>query len=251
VAEQRFMGELPAGKNDQRVWVTAEGGAARITARAGKGGVPLRGSHRLRVLEPLAGMADSLAVHVNHASGATSWALNFADQRLWLVLNAEPWRGFSGDGGLLSQMANSDKAGKAAVAAQLNWQDAIEPETLARVTDLSPEAIAVALAELASGGRLGFDLERGAFFHRELPFDMSQVEALNPRLKSAAALFEQGAVEWMGDTAQVVSQDVVHTVTQNGHGWRCTCPWFAKHEMRRGPCKHILAAEMALDHQND
>jgi hypothetical protein len=249
VAAQRFLRGLPRGKNDQLLWVSAVGPSARVAARENKGAIPLRGSHRLRVFEPLAGLAESLDVHVNRATGATSWALNFGAQRLWLVLNAEPWRGFSGDGGLLSQLASSDKSGVAAVTAQLNWQDRIDPEALASVTDLTQETIAVALAELAAGGRVGFDLERAAYFHRELPFDMRRVEGLNPRLKSAAALFETGAVRWAGDAAEVVSSDVIHAVTQEKDGWRCTCPWFAKNGGQRGPCKHMLAVEMDIDRQ--
>lgn len=247
IGAQRFLRGLPRGKNDQLAWVAAAGPNARVTAREASRAVPLRGSHRLRVLEPLAGLADSLDVHLNKATGATSWALNFGSQRLWLVLNAEPWRGFSGDGGLLSRMARSGNAGLAAIRAQLNWQDSIDPTELAEKTELSQEAIETALAELAAGGRVGFDLQRSAYFHRELPFDMSRVEGMNPRLKSAKALLDAGAVRWLGDVAEVVSTDVTHKVTQDETGWRCTCPWFAKNGRLRGPCKHILAVEMDLD----
>ena len=27
---------------------------------------------------------------------------------------------------------------------------------------------------------------------------------------------------------------------------RCTCPWWGKHRGTRGPCKHVLAARMAV-----
>ncbi|MDA8586489.1 SWIM zinc finger domain-containing protein [Rhodobacteraceae bacterium] len=251
IGAQRFLRGLPRAKHDQMVWVSATGSMARVTARESKGSVPLRGSHRLRVFESLAGLADGLDVHVNRSTGVTSWALNFGTQRLWLVLNAEPWRGFSGDGGLLSQMTCSDKSGVAAITAQLNWQDQIDAEALALATDLAPKTVEVALAGLAAGGQLGFDLERAAYFHRELPFDMSRVEGLNPRLKSAQALFDKGAVRWVGDEAEVVSSDVTHTVTQGETSWRCTCPWFAKNGDQRGPCKHMLAVEIDLDRQND
>lgn len=251
VSAQRFLRALPRGKNDQLIWVAAAGSVARLSARETKGAVPLRGSHRLRVLEPLAGLADSLEVHVNRATGATSWALGLGAQRLSLVLNAEPWRGFSGDGGLLSRMAKSDMSGVAAVTAQLNWQDWIDPSEMAMATGLAPEVVDVALAELAAGGRLGFDLQQAGYFHRELPFDMSRIEGLNPRLKSAKALFDKGAVRWAGDLAEVVSSDVTHRVSQGEDGWRCTCPWYAKNARQRGPCKHVLAVEMDLDQRND
>ncbi|MGH1414591.1 MAG: SWIM zinc finger family protein [Pelagimonas sp.] len=251
IAAQRFLRGLPRGKNDQRIWVGANGPMARVTAREAPGAVPLRGCHRLRVFEPLAALADSLDVQFNPATGATSWALNFGTQRVWLVLNAEPWRGFSGDGGLLSRMANSDDTGLAAVTAQLSWQDSIDAEAISKTTDLSIEVVDVALAKLAAGGRLGFDLAQRAYFHRNLPFDMSKTEGLNPRLKSAKKLVDAGAVRWSDDVADVSSDDVIHKVELVENDWRCTCPWFAKNGNQRGPCKHILAAEMEMNRQND
>lgn len=251
VAAQRFLRGLPRGKNDQLVWLTAAGPTVRQSARESAGAVPLRGNHRLRVFEQLAALAESLDVHVNRATGATSWALNFGGQRLWLVLNVEPWRGFSGDGGLLSRMASDDQSGATALRAQLNWQDRIDPGALAATTGLTPETVDVALAKLAAGGRLGFDLRHAAYFHRDLPFDMSRVEGMNPRLKAARGLLDAGAVRWSGEDADVVSKDVRHRVNRGDEGWRCTCPWYAKNGGQRGPCKHILAAEMDLDRQND
>ena len=251
IGAQRFLRGLPRGKNDQRSWVAANGPIARVTARETRGAVPLRGGHRLRVFEPLVALADSLDVQHNPATDATSWALNFGTQRLWLVLNAEPWRGFSGDGGLLSRMASSDDTGMAAVVAQLNWQDSIEPEAISKTTDLSIEVVDVALAKLAAGGRLGFDLKQQAYFHRDLPFDMRQIDGLNPRLKSAKSLSKAGAVSWADNVAEVPSDNVIHKVSLDQNCWRCTCPWFAKNGIQRGPCKHILAAEMELERQND
>jgi len=32
-------------------------------------------------------------------------------------------------------------------------------------------------------------------------------------------------------------------------GARCTCPWFAKHRGARGPCKHVLAAQLVLERE--
>ncbi len=28
---------------------------------------------------------------------------------------------------------------------------------------------------------------------------------------------------------------------------KCTCPWYNKHGMERGPCKHVLAAQIVLE----
>jgi hypothetical protein len=249
IPAQRFLRSLPRGKNDQQVWISVFGSTPRIGTRESKGAVPLRGSHRLRIFEPLVNLADSLGVHINPTTGATSWALDFGSQRLWLVLNAEPWRGFSGDGGLLERLATADETGIATVTAELNWQDRVDPVELSTRTGLAPDTVKAALSRLAATGRVGYDLERAGFFHRDLPFDLSDVQRLNPRLKSAMALCEAGAVRRNGSGADVVTEDVTHRVNlaEGDGGWRCTCPWFAKNGTQRGPCKHILATELDLE----
>ncbi|MEO1678566.1 MAG: SWIM zinc finger family protein [Pseudomonadota bacterium] len=244
---QRFLRALPRGKTDHLQWVSVAGGTARLSARETKGAVPLRGSHRLKVLESMVARARALEVFRNPHTAATAWVLDFKTQRFSLVLNVEPWRGFSGDGGVLSRVATSDGTAAATLRAWLNWQDRIDASGLAASTGLPRDAIDGALAELAATGLVGFDLAQGGYFHRVLPFDADQIAALNPRLEAARALVAAGAVTRSGSDAQVVSGDVVHRVSPDGDGWRCTCPWFAKTAGQRGPCKHILAVEMFLE----
>ena len=247
VAMQRLLRALPRGKTDHLQYLTVAGGQARLALRETPGAVPLRGGHRLRVLDTMATLCEGAEVWVNRATGASAWALDLPGQRFWLVLNAEPWRGFSGDGGLLSRIATSDGSAAAAVRAQLNWQDRIEVEGLCAATGLDPHTVEGALAELAATGLVGYDLARGGYFHRVLPFDMERIGALNPRLVAARKLLDAGAVTLDNRGGQVRSGEVVHRVVQEEDGWRCTCPWFARNGTQRGPCKHALAVEMALD----
>ncbi len=88
----------------------------------------------------------------------------------------------------------------------------------------------------------------GSYFHRVLPFDLDRVRSLNPRLKAADKLVVSGAVRLVDESAaEVASDGVTHHVQRDGDEWRCTCPWYAKNEQQRGPCKHVLAVEMYLD----
>ncbi|WP_421979791.1 SWIM zinc finger family protein [Roseibium sp.] len=247
VAAQRFLRALPRGKDDSVQWVSASGGVARLSSRLVEGAVMLRGGHRLRILETMISRSNGLEVFSAPATGASAWSLDFGSQRFWLVLNAEPWRGFSGDGGTLSGLAASSVNAVAAVRAQLNWQDRIDIATLASATGLDADTVESALAELAARGLVGFDLGQGGYFHRVLPFDLAPLDELNPRLKAAQALCDTGAVTLGQSAASVMSRDVVHTVERDGDGWRCTCAWFAKHGRQRGPCKHVLAVEMQLE----
>ncbi|MEM9247944.1 MAG: SWIM zinc finger family protein [Pseudomonadota bacterium] len=245
---QRFLRALPRGASDHAQWVAlAPGGAARLSTRPATGAVPLRGGHRLRVLEPMVARAEALEVHHDPGTQATAWSLVFGAQRFTLVLNAEPWRGFSGDGGLLSNLATSDGAATATVRAWLNWQERIDPEGLCGATALEPGEVQSALAELAALGLVGYDLGQGGYFHRVLPFDAEQIAALNPRLDAARALVAAGKVTLDGTEATVESDDVVHRVRPAGDGWSCTCPWYAKTAGGRGSCKHILAVEITLE----
>jgi uncharacterized Zn finger protein len=47
--------------------------------------------------------------------------------------------------------------------------------------------------------------------------------------------------------AEVPGSDVTHRVRLAEQGDRCTCPWHAKHQGTRGPCKHILAVQIVSE----
>ena len=42
---------------------------------------------------------------------------------------------------------------------------------------------------------------------------------------------------------------VSHRVRLGPDGARCTCPWFARHQGQRGPCKHVLAVQLVMEAQ--
>lgn len=248
LATLRLLRDLPRSKDDRQLWVSLSGQFARLAATPGHGAVPLKGAHRLALLQPLCVFATGMDVYCNSALGSSAWILNLPGQRLAIILNAQPWRGFSGDGRLLSSLASGSERNDALLRAQLSWQTALDEESLARSTGLSPEETRHGLARLAACGLLGYDLARNRWFHRVLPFDLSRLEQLNPRLRAAAALVANSAVSLGpdGSTGRVSGPGVVHSVKAGDGEYRCTCPWFAKNGTVRGPCKHVLAFEMAL-----
>jgi len=73
---------------------------------------------------------------------------------------------------------------------------------------------------------------------------------MQPRLLSARKLVEARAVRTVpGDRTgqgvfEVKGSDTLHRVRLTGDGARCTCPWFSTNQGQRGPCKHILAAQI-------
>jgi hypothetical protein len=100
-------------------------------------------------------------------------------------------------------------------------------------------------------GLLGYDLDENHFFYRRLPYKLGRILSLNPRLKEAEKLLEEGKVEILSRTdtrveACVEGSGVKHVVLLEGEKERCTCTWYSKHQGERGVCKHILAVKKKL-----
>ena len=257
----RFLRALPRhGRASDATWVVASGRGARLSARGRGDAVRVAGIQRLRTLEPLLPLAGGLDVHVDPVTGASAWRLEAGEGvGLTLALSPETWRGFSGEGQALEDLAGGAE-GLARVRAALRWQAELSPAALAAESGLDAEAVDGALAWLATRGLVGWDVGRGAWFHRVLPFDLdaavARIEAQHPRLAGARRLLERpGAVTLLPATApdtveaRVAGTGVTHVVHLRGDEARCTCPWYARHRDTRGPCKHILAAQLAWDEQ--
>ena len=201
-----------------------------------------------RLLYALA-LARSLSVYEDDAHQASAWVVDFGEARLTLALSAEVWRGFSGEGQALWALMQADDgevgATLARVRAQLQWQAALDAPVLARELGTDAKVVEDVLRVLGASGLAGFDVFAGSYFHRVLPFDLSMAEDLHPRLVDARQLIGAGAVKVVRANpfeADVASGDSAHRVRDIDGELRCTCPWFAKHQGERGPCKHVLAA---------
>ncbi len=203
-------------------WVVPAGRGLRLSQSKAPGSLRLGGVGRLRVLEALARHARSLRVYADEASGASAWELVLDEARFHLVLSPEASRGFSGEGQVLSSLAGERWADVLPrVHASLRWEATIDPEALASRFWLERDEIRAALAALGSRGLVGFDLAEGAYFHRELPFDLGQVEALHPRLKDARKLVAGGGIRFVHrDEARVEAYvpgtEVEHRVSIDG-----------------------------------
>ena len=249
---RRFLRSLPSGQGPKHTcYVAAVGRALRLSTRSSPGSVPVAGTNRIRVLEPLLRSTRSLRIWADDAVGTSAWEVMFPTGRFFLMISPDLYRGFSGEGQVLQKLAAGRwKAALSAVRSQLAWQDQIDGEAIARRTGLEMEEVDAALAALGSRGLAGFDVSSGGYFHRELPFELDQIETLQPRLRGARRLLDEQRVrliEQLSNGAADVAvggTDVTHHVRLRPDGDRCTCPWFSKHQGQRGPCKHILAARM-------
>ncbi|MDA0174453.1 SWIM zinc finger domain-containing protein [Solirubrobacter taibaiensis] len=195
----------------------------RWSVAGGAGAVAVRDPERLRLLEPLARFGTSLRVWGGR-TGVSAFTLTLGTAGTFtLVLSPAKSRGFSGEGGTLEPLAAEALQPAADSAAlDLAWQPKLTGD-------------AAVLDVLAARGRAGFDLDAGAYFHRDLPYDLEQVETLHPRLLAARKLVPE--VRWEGDHAWVGQYRVTPPA--------CTCEWWGRYRGERGPCKHVLAAELA------
>lgn len=253
-AALRFLRSLP--KDARRpLWAApVAGGAFALTTAARPGSACVAGPHRLAELHPLLRFARRLRVYgppaePGQTEAASAWELDLGAARFTLTLSPEKFRGFSGEGALLGLLADEEVAADAALVARaLGWGAAIDPGALAASTGLDPARVPDALGYLAASGRVGYDLAEESYFRRELPFGAA-LDAMHPRLASARELVASGAVIAFPDGAIVRSGDVEHRVLLSsapaGTDDQCTCPWWGKHQGRRGPCKHVLAARIA------
>jgi hypothetical protein len=252
---RRFLRNLPAGQGPKHTcYVSAVGRALRLTTLPSAASIPITGTNRIRVLEPLMRSARSLRIWSDDTAGTSAWEVLFSTGRFFLMVSPDLYRGFSGEGQILQKLATGPwKAALQAVHSRLSWQDLINSHHIARQTGLSLEEVEAALGVLSTRGMVGFDVNSGQYFHRVLPFDLGQIETLQPRLQGARNLLKEKRVELLeqhpdgcADMA-VGGTNVTHHVRLRPDGDRCTCHWFNKHQGQRGPCKHILAARMLID----
>lgn len=246
----RFLAGLPrVSPPGPSVHVIPLAGGWRTTSRALAGSFPLIGVSRLRGSERVLRHASRLTVHAG-PNGTTAWVFDLPGSRFTLAISPDPFRGFSGEGTLLTQLSRGDaEAHGRAVLGELGWGPTVDAGAIAAATGLDDASVAAGLAWVAASGRLGYDLTDAAWFHRELPVDSATVLRRNPRLASARKLVADGSVHpGSGGPSWRVrgSRGWVYDVTPGDDGLRCTCTWQREHGTGRGPCKHVLAVLISL-----
>lgn len=251
----RFVRTLPKTVTPKLPsYAVSAGQSIRLSHRSQKGAVPILGTHRVKVIEPLLARAQNMRIWCDEDSGASAWEVRYAIGSFFLMISPEVFRGFSGEGQILAALARPPEDGVIAkVRAGLKWQSQVDAELLAQDLALGRPDVEAALAVLGSRGLAGFDAGTQRYFHRELPFDLDRVEEMQPRLGNARKLVSNGLIRPLpgadqdAATFEVQGTGTMHRVRIAGDHQSCTCPWFSKYQGRRGPCKHILAASLVMD----
>lgn len=244
---------LPSGKPKTDYYLTVRGNKPAFSAIKTSHSICIGGIHRLKLIEPLIALADELKVFASPDMQSTTWQLYFGHLRFSLTLSRDAWRGFSGEGAALESLIEEVPD---------NWIDAFDKYSYANQT-FNPALVAIEegidikqtdniTAKLSAIGLLGFDLDENLFFYRRLPFKLSRIMSLNPRLKDAEKLLAENKVDIISAAAgrieaRVAGTGVNHTVVLENENERCTCTWFSRHQGERGLCKHILAVKKKLN----
>lgn len=249
IQTQLLFRGIPKGQVKNDYYLIVRNNMPVFSSVKSQSGICIGGLHRLRLLEPLLPYIDTLQVFPHPDMLSTTWQLYFGNIRFSFSLSRECWRGFSGEGAALESLLEevSDEWVEA-VDKYAYANQAFNPTLFAVKENLSFSDADVLTARLAAMGLLGFDLDDNQFFYRRLPFKLSRIMSLNPRMKGAEKLIEEGKVEIIANTssrveARVAGSGVRHTVILDDKNERCTCEWFSKYQGERGPCKHVLAVK--------
>jgi hypothetical protein len=248
----QLFGTLPTGKPKTDYYLTVRGGKPAFSPVPSAAGVCIGGVHRLRLLEPLLPHLDELRVFAHPTAQSTTWQLYFGDVRFSLSLSRDAWRGFSGEGAALESLIEDVPDGWVDLVDKYGYANqAFNPTLLAIHEGIDLQKVANLTGRLSAMGLLGYDLDENAFFYRRLPFKLSRILSLNPRLKDAEKLLEARKVDITLRTgtrveATVAGDGVHHTVLLDGDTEKCTCTWYSRHQGERGPCKHLLATKKML-----
>lgn len=254
--QQLFRG-MPKGVVKSDYYLIVRGNKPMFSPVKSVDAVCIGGLHRLRLLEPLLPYIDSMQVFPHPTMQSTTWQLYMGNIRFSFSLSRESWRGFSGEGAVLNSLTTEvsdewiDALDKYAYANQ-----SFNATTLVIEEHLSLRKTDHLTGRLAAMGLLGYDLDENEFFYRRLPFKLSRILGLNPRMKNAEKLIEDGKVEILNNTkerteARVQGTGVHHTVILEEDKERCTCEWFSKYQGERGPCKHVLAVKKIVNLVHD
>jgi len=145
VEARRFLRGLPrsTGSRTATFWAVPAGNGLRLTSRPGPGAVCLAGPERLQVLEPMLRFARSMRAYSAPGDSTSTarpgiWELELEDARLVVTLSPDVSRGFSGEGGVLRDLADEASADDAdAVSVLLAFQTRIDVAAVARQAGIS------------------------------------------------------------------------------------------------------------------
>ncbi len=237
-------------------------------SKPGDGGaveVRLWGRRRLHILERLLPRATKVRVFLLGTGLPSFWVVDLGHMSFTLGLSGWTLNNWSDAGNfdLMAAREEVDDATRARVFDELGKTWLATPDELAARTGLATPIVASALAGWVQAGRAIFDLDKGVYRKRELtrdPLPMDKLRFSNERETAAAKILQRGAVAVdkaesvdgglrlegrVKDDTKLFAPQLVFDSEQRQVGGECTCDWFIRNRLHRGPCQHMLALRAA------
>jgi hypothetical protein len=244
---------LPKGITKGDFFITKRAGKFMFSTLSTADSVRIGGIQRLRLLENILAIVDKVYVYQSSDRETCALVCEFGKMQLLMAFSPDAYRGFSGEGKALENMAQDLPIEWIyGLNSLLKANELFSPTMISIENDIDFGTMDNLTSGLSSMGLLGFDLTKNAHFYRRLPFKTERILSLNPRLKNAKKLIDNADVEIVDKKmnyieAKVKGSDVFHKVIIDGDSQRCTCNWFTTYQGKRGICKHILAVKMTAD----
>lgn len=241
---------IPNSKEKQDYYLTKRGAKYILSPLKKEESICIGGIHRLKLISSIIPLIEKLSFYRHPLEHCCSMVLSFNHIQFTFVLSRNHWRGFSGEGALLDSLIEDLPEDLLTVFDNYSFSNqAFGNLNVCLDNNLNFSNVKKLTAGLGAMGLLGYDLEQNHFFYRRLPFKLSRILSLNPRLKGAEKLIKEKKIELLknenGEIEAMVegSQGYSHFVKLDSKSEKCTCLWYSKNQGERGPCKHILATK--------
>ncbi|HEY5951147.1 MAG TPA: hypothetical protein VIV40_36900, partial [Kofleriaceae bacterium] len=223
------------------------------------------GRRRLFILERLLPRAKRVRVFLLGTGLPTFWVVDLGELSFTLGLSGWTQNNWSeaGNFDLMAAREEVDNITQQRVFAELGKVWLATPEQLAATTGLAVPTVASALAGWVQAGRAIFDLDRGVYRKRELtrePLPIEKLRFANAREEAAAQMLHRAKIAVdkadTGDGGLALAGRIHDYTKLYGvemtfdadrrlvHG-SCSCDFFVRNKLHRGPCEHMLALRAA------
>lgn len=222
------------------------------------------GRRRLLILERLISVAKRFTVHLLGTGLPSFYVADLGDMNFTLGLSgwtANDWSR-AGNFDLMAPRSETDEMSKQMIfnALQETWQEPLD--SLSRRIGFDRKLVAGALSAYTQAGRMMYDLNKRVYRIRELsrePLPMSALRFSNPREEAASKFIAakgvtiraeqvQGGLKLTGtvkdDNSIYLPELVIDRDERIAQG-KCTCSYYIRNKLFKGPCEHILALRIA------
>lgn len=250
----QLLKSLPLGVIKKDLYVIKRSNRYMFSLIKSKSAICIGGAHRLQLLSPLMSLAQGLTIYKHKDDQSVNFTLHFGRVNFVFTLSRSAFRGFSGEGaGLMDMIGNTQDNLINAFDNYAFENQIFNPMDIALGNNIDIQKIDNLSAKLAAMGLLGYDLELNSYFYRRLPFKLSRILSLNPRLSGAEQLILKNKIQIIKDSSGRITANVEgskgeqYFVAISANSAKCTCIWYSKHQGERGHCKHILATIKTTD----